>query len=587
METELYKLDEDFFFKGFGEELRSSYISSHEAHKPVKFQELSKTFQNLLGNKKASPALNLWGNSLNGSKMSECPMLRKSKPITILDWRDETGISDSLHSKSDRKMTGCTDKVCTGSKMNTVQYQKLLPLDGAINQATNFIGEYYKDLQNHEKPKMGYDERLAAVLRDLKKKRYYEMTEDELTWGARTAWRNAPRCPARVIWKKLQVFDKRHIDDAEGMFKAILQHIEFSNNGGNIRPAITVFRQRQLGKKDPRVWNNLVIQFAGYEQEDGSIVGDPAAVEITKAAEKLGWKGAGGMWDVLPIIVSGADGEPKWFDVPEELVMRIPIKHPTIESISDLSLQWFGLPGVSGMMFECGGLQFPGAPFAGWYQGTEIASRDFLDPQRYDLLEPLGEAMGLDMTSNTTMWKDTVSLELNKAVLHSYKEAGVSIVDHYSMADSFVEFMAEEVKDRGGIPADWVWIVPPQSGSLVSTFHQEMVNYHLTPSYEYQDKMYETFLNPLRVTKLTLEAVFRSVWLFSSLMRKQIQKRKKCTIFYSTETGTAKRFSKEASEQFSLSFRAEMKMLDVNYGRYRYCHFYCVHIWQWRCSRYV
>ena len=192
-----------------------------------------------------------------------------------------------------------------------------------------------------------------------------------------------------------------------------------------------------------------------------------------------------------------------------------------------------------------------------------MASRDFLDPQRYNLLEPLGEAMGLDMTSNTSLWKDEVSIELNKAVLHSYKEAGVSIVDHYSMADSFVEFMSEEVRERGGIPADWVWIVPPQSGSLVSTFHQEMINYHLTPSYEYQDKMYEKYLNPARNTRLTFKAVAKSVHLFINLMRRQILKRKKCTVFYSTETGTAKRFSKEAVEQFSLSFRAEMKPLDA------------------------
>ena len=57
------------------------------------------------------------------------------------------------------------------------------------------------------------------------------------------------------------------------------------------------------------------------------------------------------------------------------------------------------------MMLECGGLQFPGAPFAGWYQGTEVASRDFLDPQRYNLLNPIGDAMGLDKSSNTTLWK--------------------------------------------------------------------------------------------------------------------------------------------------------------------------------------
>ena len=37
------------------------------------------------------------------------------------------------------------------------------------------------------------------------------MTHDELVWAARMAWRNAPRCPARVIWKNLTVFDKRHV----------------------------------------------------------------------------------------------------------------------------------------------------------------------------------------------------------------------------------------------------------------------------------------------------------------------------------------------------------------------------------------
>lgn len=34
-------------------------------------------------------------------------------------------------------------------------------------------------------------------------------------------------------------------------------------------------------------------------------------------------------------------------------------------------------------------------------------------------------------------------------------------------------------------PSDWVWIVPPISGSICPVFHQEMLNYHLRPSYEY------------------------------------------------------------------------------------------------------
>ena len=64
------------------------------------------------------------------------------------------------------------------------------------------------------------------------------------------------------------------------------------------------------------------------------------------------------------------------------------------------------------MMLEVGGVQFPASPFSGWYTGAEIATRDFLDVQRYNLMEPLGQAMNLDMSSNTTLWKDVVALDL-------------------------------------------------------------------------------------------------------------------------------------------------------------------------------
>ena len=52
-----------------------------------------------------------------------------------------------------------------------------------------------------------------------------------------------------------------------------------------------------------------------------------------------------------------------------------------------MGLKWYALPAVSGMMFDCGGLQFVGAPFNGWYMGTEIGARDFCDKFRYNLLE--------------------------------------------------------------------------------------------------------------------------------------------------------------------------------------------------------
>lgn len=43
-----------------------------------------------------------------------------------------------------------------------------------------------------------------------------------------------------------------------------------------------------------------------------------------------------------------------------------------------------------------------------------------------------------------------------------------------------------EIRLRNGCPADWLWIVPPISGSATPVFHQEMALYHLKPSYDAQ-----------------------------------------------------------------------------------------------------
>jgi nitric-oxide synthase, brain len=45
------------------------------------------------------------------------------------------------------------------------------------------------------------------------------------------------------------------------------------------------------------------------------------------------------------------------------------------------------VPAVSGMMFDCGGLEFTATPFNGWYMGTEIGCRDLCDTTRYNITE--------------------------------------------------------------------------------------------------------------------------------------------------------------------------------------------------------
>ena len=53
--------------------------------------------------------------------------------------------------------------------------------------------------------------------------------------------------------------------------------------------------------------------------------------------------------------------------------------------------------------------------------GPEIAARNFGDVYRYNLLEPVAERLELDRSSNASLWKDCALLELNIAVLYSFK----------------------------------------------------------------------------------------------------------------------------------------------------------------------
>jgi len=64
----------------------------------------------------------------------------------------------------------------------------------------------------------------------------------------------------------------------------------------------------------------------------------------------------------------------------------------------------------------------------------------------------------------------------------------VTITDHHTASETFMHHIENEQMLRGGCPADWVWVVPPLGGSLLPVFHQEMLNYKLKPSYEYQVK---------------------------------------------------------------------------------------------------
>ena len=77
--------------------------------------------------------------------------------------------------------------------------------------------------------------RWDAIQKEVQLTTTYELTEEELIFGAKLAWRNAARCIGRIQWTKLQVFDARKVTTAKGMFEAMCKHIEYATNEGNIR----------------------------------------------------------------------------------------------------------------------------------------------------------------------------------------------------------------------------------------------------------------------------------------------------------------------------------------------------------------
>lgn len=305
-------------------------------------------------------------------------------------------------------------------------------------------------------------------------------TSEEIDYAMKLAWRNSNKCIGRLFWKSLHTFDRRDLKMPQAIYAALIEHIDYATNGGKIRSTISVF--------DPsvRIWNHQLIRYAGYETTTG-IIGDPASVEFTKKCLALGWQGGNGRFDVLPLVIQVGDDAPVVFDIPPVHILEVPLRHPTLEWFSELGLKWYAVPMISDMKVNVGGIEFKSVPFNGWYMGTEIGARNLADENRYNMLPTIAEKMGLDTTKNASLWKDYALVELNRAVLYSYKEDGVSIVDHHTAVEQFLLFEKQEQQAGRSVTGNWVWLVPPLSPATADIYHRTLDNTKKKPFYSYQN----------------------------------------------------------------------------------------------------
>ncbi|TVQ67857.1 MAG: nitric oxide synthase [Balneolaceae bacterium] len=363
--------------------------------------------------------------------------------------------------------------------------------DLLLQRAGEFIRQFYSE-SNRGNP----DQRLREIEEEIEKSGIYTHTSEELQFGAKIAWRNSNRCIGRIFHETLEVLDCRNLSSAGEVMNALEEHLIRAANGGNIQSVISVFQPRHpVTGKEIRIWNPKLIRYAGYRTESG-IIGDPEEADFTQACMKLGWKGKGTSFDLLPVVIEMPGVEPVWFELPERCVLEVEMEHPEFEWFSKLGLKWYAVPVIADMVLEIGGLHYTAAPFNGWFMETEIGSRNFGDPHRLNMLPEVAARMGLDTKNDRTLWKDRAMLELNQAVLHSFRKAGVRIADHHTASRQFITFCRKEQAAGREVTADWSWIVPPMSGSSMEVFHQNWPNTVKTPNFYYNTPAWKSGSTP-------------------------------------------------------------------------------------------
>ncbi|WP_280770256.1 nitric oxide synthase oxygenase [Salipaludibacillus daqingensis] len=359
-------------------------------------------------------------------------------------------------------------------------------MNALYKKAEDFICRCYEELN---KPQ-AIRERLAEIKLEIDRKGTYKHTFEELEHGAKMAWRNANKCIGRLFWDTLTVKDERALLNEKEVFQALENHIRYATNEGRIRPTMTIFAPRKKEESPVRIVNHQLIRYAGYERE-GKVIGDPASIAFTNLCLSLGWHSKETQFDLLPLVIKLNSGKLIWRSLNEADILEVAIKHPEISKINDLHMKWYAVPIISDMLLEIGGIEYPTAPFNGWYMGTEIGARNLADEGRYHFLPAVADKMGLDTSKASSLWKDQALVELNRAVLDSFHKKEVSIVDHHTAAEQFKTFEKKEQAAGRSVTGTWSWLIPPMSPATTNIFHKEYNDQTVSPNFHYQHQLVE------------------------------------------------------------------------------------------------
>lgn len=357
--------------------------------------------------------------------------------------------------------------------------------DGAqldLDEARAWLETYFAETRHRPG---GLEKRWAHLKADVAQTGSYAHTFAELEWGARVAWRQSVRCIGRGRWQSLVVRDARTAETIDEIAAELTEHLRFSTNRGRVRSTITVFRQDGPAGPRARVANEQLIRYAGYADADGTVLGDPRYTNFTARLSEYGWQPPSprSAFDVLPWLIQTEHEAPRVVPVPAATILEVPITHPALAWFGDLGLRWHAVPVISNMRLRIGGIDYSCAPFNGWYLVDEIATRNFGDVDRYNQLPRVAAGMGLDTGSSSNFWQLRAAVELNTAVLHSFRNAGVRIEEPIAESALFSEFVRREEAAGRRAYGDWSWINGHLGAPLGQAWHRYYDTAEPNPNY--------------------------------------------------------------------------------------------------------
>jgi len=277
--------------------------------------------------------------------------------------------------------------------------------------------------------------------------------DDSLTWVARHAWRMADRCVGRSGWRSLIVRNRTQLTQPEDIVADLEEHLRLTTNDGRIRPVATIYHP------SIRFRAEQLIRYAG----------DPQYAGYAATCRRLGCRSNGDKFDILPVTFELPDGTLHLASLDRSVVLEVPIEHPRASWFGDLGLRWHAAPVISNMLLRNEGHYWPVA-FGGWYATDEIAGRDLAPVRRFDVLPQVAAALGLSSDPRVEpLWRDLALGELHRAVVDSFRKAGVMFSTPQQEADRFRRHVDREHACGRSTPTDRSWLMPATNPILCST----------------------------------------------------------------------------------------------------------------------